>query len=162
MATNTILQCLNDGSDFGVTTSARRQVEVFLASATVAEKDAVSLDMSKTADGDKALYVLKADTDTVTATAFVGVVLKSAEPDGALTAGSRVFVVTAGPVEATVNTATSQGDRLSIGSTGGQLDVVPDVNEGGAATIPLRSIAAIACEDDTAGVATVLVYKQFV
>lgn len=162
MPTNDILQCLNDGADFGVTTSARRRVEVFIASAPVAEKDAVSLDMSKTVDADKALFVLKADTDTATATAFVGVVLKSAEPDGSLTAGSRVFVVTAGPAEAKVNTSTVAGNRLTLGSTGGQLEIVPDVAEGGSATVVLRSIAAIACEADTLGVATVLVYNQFV
>jgi hypothetical protein len=163
MATSTLLQKLDGGSDFGVTTSARRQVEVFIAAETVVEKDAVSLDLSQTEDGDKALKIVKADTGTATDKAFVGVVLKSAEPDGSLTAGSRIFVVTAGPVEANVAGATVAGSLLQIGSTAGQLDVrTVAVDEGGAATFNLFPIAAIAAEADTANVATVMVYKQFV
>ena len=92
MATSTLLQCLNEGSDFGVTASNRRQVEVYIAAETVAEKDAVSLDLSQSVDGDKALKIVKADTGTQEDRAFVGVVLKSAEPDGSLDAGARIFV----------------------------------------------------------------------
>ena len=75
MATSTLLQKLDGGSDFGPTTSARRQVEVFIAAETVADKDAVSLDLSQAQDGDKALKIVKADTGTATDKAFVGIVL---------------------------------------------------------------------------------------
>ena len=161
MATNTILQCLNEGSDFGVTASNRRQVEVYIAAETVAEGDAVSLDLSQSVDGDKALKIVKADTGTATDKAFVGVVLKSAETDGTLDAGARIFVVVAGPVEANVDGSTAAGDYLEISSTAGRLTPVPSVDEGGSATFDLLPVAAIAAEADTANVATVFVYKQF-
>ena len=162
MATNTLLQCLNEGSDFGVTASNRRQVEVYIAAETVAEKDAVSFDLSQTDDGDKALKIVKADTGTPEDRAFVGVVLKSAEPDGSLDAGARIFVVVAGPVEANVAGATGAGSILQIGSTAGQLAVRQvAVDEAGSATFDLYPIAAIAVEADTSNVATVFVYKQF-
>lgn len=162
MATNTLLQCLNEGSDFGVTASNRRQVEVYIAAETVAEKDAVSLDLAQSADGDKALKIRKTDTGTATDKAFVGVVLKSAEPDGSLDAGARIFVVVAGPVEANVDAATVAGSLLQIGSTAGRLAVrETSVDEGGSDTFDLFPIAAIAAEADTSNVATVFVYKQF-
>ena len=168
MATSTLLQKLDGGSDFGPTTSARRQVEVFIAAETVADKDAVSLDLSQAQDGDKALKIVKADTGTATDKAFVGIVLKSAEPDGALTAGSRIFVVIAGPVEANVDGATVAGDFLTIGAVAGQLAVAAtfltdsDGYGGGQVSATPLPVAAIAAEADTANVATVMVYKQFV
>jgi len=161
MATSTLLQCLNEGSDFGVTASNRRQVEVYIAAETVAEKDGVSLDLAQSVDGDKALKIRKADTGTATDKAFVGVVLKSAEPDGSLDAGARIFVVVAGPVEANVDGATAAGNYLEISSTAGRLAPVPSVDEGGSATVALLPVAAIAAEADTSNVATVFVYKQF-
>ena len=64
MATNTLLQYLqsDDGSGvaLGITPSNRRQVERFIASGTIAAGDIVCLDITKTADGDKSLFVTKA------------------------------------------------------------------------------------------------------
>ena len=98
----------------------------------------------------------------------MGIVLKSAEPDGALTAGSRIFVVIAGPVEANVDGATVAGDFLTIGAVAGQLAVAAtfltdsDGSGGGQVSATPLPVAAIAAEADTANVATVMVYKQFV
>jgi len=123
MATSNLLQCLNEGADFGVSTSARRVVETYIAGETVAVGDAVSLDLSETEDGDKALKVVQSDSGTDTDRAFVGIVLRSAEPSGALTAGARVEVVVGGPAEANVDGATAAGNLLQIGSTAGRLAV---------------------------------------
>ena len=162
MATSNLLQCLNEGADFGVSTSARRVVETYIAGETVAVGDAVSLDLSETEDGDKALKVVQSDSGTDTDRAFVGIVLRSAEPSGALTAGARVEVVVGGPAEANVDGATAAGNLLQIGSTAGRLAVREvNVDEGGAATFSLYPIAAIAAEADVANVATVFVYRQF-
>ena len=74
MATNTLLQSLNDSTNQATAGSSnRRQVETFIASAAIDQGDAVSLDASKTDDSDKALYVLKVDTDAATSKCFVAV-----------------------------------------------------------------------------------------
>jgi hypothetical protein len=160
MATSTLIQNLNTGYTdvFGATvsvpgTSNRRQVETFLASATVVVGDAVAFDLSKSVDSDKALYVIKADTDVATSTAVVGIVLGSAESDGSLTAGSKVNVVLGGIVLANVDGATVAGSNLSVGATAGQLAIAAAGN-----TYPT---VAIAVESDTANFAKVVMLKQF-
>ncbi len=117
--------------------------------------------MSKTADGDKTLYVIKADTDVATSTCVVGIVLSSAETDGSLTAESKVLVLTSGIASAAVDGATVAGSRLVCGATAGQLALAADIVESGAATVVQRPIVAIAVEADTANVAKVFFIKQF-
>ena len=166
MATSTLIQKLDStafessktvpGSYTAISpkgVSHRLQTEVFLASATVAVGDAVAFDLSKTADGDKTLYVIKADTDVATSTCVVGIVLSSAETDGSLTAESKILVLTSGLAEANVDGATVAGSNLTVGATAGQLAVAS-----AAATYPT---VAIAVEADTTNVARVLFLKQF-
>ena len=161
MATSTLIQNLNstyvDGFGAsvgsGTATSHRGQFETFIASSTVAVGDAVALDLSKSLDGDKMLYVLKADTDVATATTVVGVVTGSAQTDGALTAGSKVTVCVSGLVLANVDGATVAGSTLCVGATGGQLAVYTNAS--------VQPIVAIAQEADTANFAKVFFIKQF-
>ena len=68
MATSTLVQFLAEGS--GTDTSARRQVQTFIAAEAIAANDAVSLDLAQAIDGDKALKVMKADTGTATDKCF--------------------------------------------------------------------------------------------
>jgi len=166
MATSTLIQNLDSTAFESSTTvpgsytvispkgvSHRLQTEVFLASATVAKGDAVAFDLNKTADGDKTLYVIKADTDVATSTCVVGIVLSSAETDGSLTAESKILVLISGVASASVDGATVAGSNLTVGATAGQLAVAS-----AAATYP---IVAIAVEADTANVAKVLFINQF-
>ena len=167
MATNTLIQYL-ETERFGslpgdpaeavpVSAMNRRQVETFVASEAIAAGDVVSLDLSKTADGDKGIFVSKADTGTATDRAAVGVALAAAAAEG-----DKVEVCVRGVCEANVDGATAAGDLLQISSTAGRLEPrTVAVDEGGAAQFDLYPIVAIASEADTANVATVFVYKQF-
>ena len=148
MATSELIQYLSAGA--GVNTGHRRSEETFLASAAITSGDAVSFDLSKTADGDKTLYVIKSATGTATAKCFVGIALESQA-----TVGGKIRVCTAGVCDATVDGATlaAAGEALVIGATGGRLDVY--------AAASILPIAAISCETDTANVATVFVLRQF-
>lgn len=166
MATSTLLQQLGVSADgFGSSTSNRRQVETFILGGTVSVGDVVALDLSQSADGDKGLIVVRADTAVATATMAVGVVLRgldySATGSVLLTSGYRVEVVTRGLVSANVDGTTVAGSRLIVGATAGQLLVAPDIVESGAATVPQRPIVAIAAEADTANVAKVYVLANF-
>jgi hypothetical protein len=165
MATNTILQSLNTDSDFGGVSAAgasnRRVEEVFIAGETLVVGDCVSLDLAKTADSDKGLIIVKGDTGTATDTCVIGVVLRSAEPSGVLTAGARIEVVTRGIVTANVDGATVAGSRLVVGSTAGRLAIAADIVESGSATVNQRPIVAIAVEADTSNLAKVYVLPQF-
>lgn len=154
MATSTLVQFLAEGS--GTDTSARRQVQTFIAAEAIAANDAVSLDLAQAIDGDKSLKVMKADTGTATDKCFVGIALEGAA------AGARIDVCIAGICEANVAGTTAAGSILQIGSTAGRLDVrTTAVNEGGAATFNLFPVCGIAAEADTANVATIFVFKQF-
>lgn len=153
------LQYLETG--VGKSTSHRSSVEVFLAASTVAVGDAVAFDLSQSVDGDKTLYVVKADTDVSTAWAVVGVVIGSAESDGSLTAGSKIKVATSGVVRANVDGSTVAGSKLTVGATAGQLALAPTIDEAGAATWAVRPVVAIAIEADTANYAKVLFLRQF-
>jgi hypothetical protein len=80
MATSTLIQYLEteqkDGFGasvaVGPATLNRRQVETFLAAATIAAGDLVSLDASQTADGDKAIKIVKSDSAAAAASCPVG------------------------------------------------------------------------------------------
>ena len=152
MATSTLLQYLQstdgDGNTVGVTPSNRRQVERFIASSAMAENDLVALDFSKTADGDKALYIIKAD-DSLISQVAIGFALNAATA-----AGDEVNVTIAGINEsANVVNTTAAGDRLIISSVAGQAKVVTPSD--------IVPIVAVAVEADAANVATVFVLKQF-
>jgi hypothetical protein len=152
MATNTLLQYLQstdgDGVALGITSSNRRQVERFIASSAIAANDLVALDFSKTADGDKALYIIKAD-DSLISQVAIGFALNAATA-----AGDEVNVTIAGIHEsANVHSSVAAGDRLIISSVAGQAKVISASD-----TSP---IVAVAVEADTGNVATVVVLKQF-
>jgi len=154
MATNTILQYLDsqasDGSSYGVSASNRRQIQKFIASETIVANDLVSLDLSKTADGDKGLFIVKADVGTGTDSCAIGFAI-----DGGA-AGEAISVTIAGIHEnANVAAATAAGSPLCVGSTAGRAAVYT-------ASV-LYPVIAIAAEDDSAvtNQATVCVLKQF-
>ena len=155
MATSTLLQYLEPTDGDGVALvgdpSNRRQVERFIATTAVAEGDAVSFDTSKTADSQKTLYVVPADTGAATSKCFVGVALEAAA------AGEELNGVISGLAIANVaaGNAASAGVTLMI-STGG--DFVDYANSS------VLQLCAIACEArgaTTAGQASVVVFKQF-
>ena len=127
MATATTLQSLNTDADFGGVSAAassnRRQVEIFLAQETLVVGDWVAFDFAATADSDVTLGIFKADGNSTPVRTPFGVVLRSAEPTGTLTSGSRIEVVTAGVCDALTDDAAGAGIALGtilkIGSTAG-------------------------------------------
>ena len=127
MATATTLQSLNTDADFGGVSAAassnRRQVEIFLAQETLVVGDWVAFDFAATADSDVTLGIFKADANSTPVRTPFGVVLRSAEPEGTLTSGSRIEVVTAGVCDALTDDAAGAGIALGtilkIGSTAG-------------------------------------------
>lgn len=159
MATQNLLQRLDVAADTTGSSdnaSDRRIEEIFIAAEAITLGDAVSLDMSQTADSDKALKVVQADSGTATDKLCIGIALES------VASGANVRVCIRGFCEANVDAATVAGDLLQIGATAGRLDVrTVAVDEGGAATFDLYPIVAIASEADTANIATVYVYPQF-
>ena len=153
MASATYLQSLDatyeDGTSRGVTPSNRRQTEIFIASAPIVAGDAVSFDTSQTADGDKTLYVLPADTGAQTSKCFVGIALEAAA------AGDQIRVCVAGVCDANIKAGESAtpGINLMI-ETGGEMQ---DYDAGS-----VLQNACISCEArQTDGKATVIVFKQF-
>jgi hypothetical protein len=131
----------------GVAAMNRRQVETFIASEAITANDLVSLDLSKTSDGDKGIFVAQANS-TGTDKCAIGFALNDAEE------GETVDVTIAGiHTSANVDAAVAAGDSLCVGATSGQADVY----EAGF-TFP---IIAIAAEADATNVATVFVIKQF-
>ena len=152
MATSTLLQYLqaDDGSGtaLGITASNRRQVERYIAGGTIAANDLVAFDFSKTADGEIALTVVKADSGSANSIAVVGFALEAAS------AGGELNVTVAGiHVSANVAGAVAKGDRLSISAVAGQADTYVNSD-----TVP---IIGYAVEDDAANIASVMVIKQF-
>tara|TARA_R100000664_G_C2758928_1_gene148203 strand:+ start:2062 stop:2511 length:450 start_codon:yes stop_codon:yes gene_type:complete len=149
MATATILQSLNDSANqSGVTASNRRQVESFIASAAIAANDLVCLDFSKSDDGDKALFIKKADSGDGETVAAIGFALNTAA------AGETCEVTIAGlHVSANVDASTDVGFRLKVSNTAGRAGIYTNTD-----TVP---VIAYAVEADTANVATVFVIKQF-
>ena len=149
MAGSTLLQKLDGETDFGATTSNRRQLEIFLASAAIAKGEVVQLDDAKTG-ADRALYVRKASTTATGNGLAVGVAIEAAAA-----AGDLVRVVVAGYVE----------DVKSAGGVGAGTVV----NAAGAADGEVEPAAAgdlmlfgVGLESE-AGTGTVdmIVYKRF-
>ena len=119
MATNTLLQYLqaDDGDGVALTghPSNRRQVERFIASGTIAAGDIVCLDITKTADGDKSLFVTKANTTSGNTTLTIGVALDAAA------ANDELNVVIRGLAKnANVATGGGIGDRIVGSGTAGR------------------------------------------
>lgn len=159
MATQNLLQRLDTAANTtgsSADASDRRIEEVFIAAEAITLGDAVALDMAQTADSDKALKVVKADSGTATDKLCIGIALAD------VSAGDNLRVCIRGFCEANVDGATAAGDLLQIGSTAGRLAVrTVAVDEGGVATFDLYPIVAIAAEADTSNIATVYVYPQF-
>ena len=148
MATSTLLQTLDaDANQMGVTASNRRQVETFIANATIAAGDLLSLDLAQAANADKALYVKVADTGSDDTRCAVGVALHAA------TAGDPISAVIAGLVEAKVKAGTARGTRMAIYSTAGILEPYQASFED-----PIFAVTGAA---ESGGKAIVFVLKQF-
>lgn len=148
MATNTLLQSLNDSANQATTGSSnRRQVETFIASSAIAANDLVALDIGTSNDSDKALYIIKADSSTGAGVVAIGFAL-----DAAASPGDLVRVTIAGVHESANVDTTVLGDRLKVSSTAGRAGVY-----GAGDTVPVLGYAV---EADTANVATVIVIKQ--
>ena len=167
MATNTLIQKLDatslisnitgsPGSYTSVATpdvSNRRQVETFIAGATVVVGDWLQFDTSATGAA-RVLTVIQATNIALGNPLVCGVCLGSAETDGSLTAGSKINVVVAGYVEgANVDGAVVAGTPLVVDTTAGR---------GQAAATGDISICGVALEADApVNKAAVWVYKQF-
>lgn len=132
MATNTILQKLDGGSDFGATTSNRRQVETFITKETVVVGDWVAFDYDATADGDVTLGVYKADGNSSPVRTPVGVVLRGLDFDVNgnvdLSADKRIEVCISGVCDALVGDNGGAGHAatgvlLQITNTAGVADI---------------------------------------
>lgn len=148
MATNTILQSLNDSTEAaGVTSSNRRQSETFIASAAIAAGAVVSLDLSKSDNGDKALYVREAKSDDANAACPIGVAVNDAE-----TAETVEIIIRGVVEEAKVKgdvTNVAVGDALVATGVLGKLHAIP-IDEGGSAAFNLQAPVAIALEATSA------------
>ncbi len=132
----------------GISAMNRRQLETFVAGGAIAANDLVALDFSQTADGDKAITVVKADSDSTNSICAIGFAINAAA------LGETVDVTIAGMHEsANVKTGILKGKPLSISSAAGEADeyVAGDV-------VP---IVAYATENESSNVATVFVIKQF-
>ena len=168
MATSTLIQKLDGtalvpsssppGSYSVVATpdvSNRRQVETFLAGATVALGDWVAWDTTKTG-AERALFVVPAATAALGNPLVVGVVLSSAESTGALTAGSKINVVISGYCEGAKvdNAVAAAGVALVVDATGaGIANAFAAADTASACGVSLEAAAAGRCD--------VIVYKQF-
>jgi len=166
MATNTLIQKLDatalvpnitgaPGSYTVVTTpdvSNRRQIETFIAGATLTVGDWVAFDTTKSG-AVRVLTVIQAANVALGNALVCGVVIGSAETSGALTAGSRVNVVVSGYVEgANVDGAVTAGDPLVVDTTAGRAHVGVTGDIG---------FCGVALEADVANKAAVWVYKKF-
>ena len=126
MATSTLIQYLQSGE--AGNTSNRGQVETFIARETLLVGDWVAFDYAAAVDGDVTLGVYKADGNSAPVRTPFGVVVRSAESNGALTAGSRVEVCISGVVRAFVGDNGGAGHAatgvlLQITNTAGVADI---------------------------------------
>ncbi len=132
----------------GIEAMNRRQIETFIASEAIAVGDALSLDLAQTNNGDKAIFVMKADTGTNAKRCGIGVAISAAAA-----AGDTVDVCIGGMAEAKVKAGTAVGDRLSIYSSVGILEPYQNTFED-----PILAVAGAA---EAGGTAIVFVIKQF-
>ena len=158
MATQNIIQYLETSQynalpsggtvPVGIEAMNRRQIETFIASEAIAVGDALSLDLAQANNGDKAIFVMKADTGTNAKRCGIGVAISAAAA-----AGDTLDVCIGGMAEAKVKAGTAVGDRLSIYSTVGILEPYQNTFED-----PILAVAGAA---EAGGKAIVFVIKQF-
>lgn len=153
MATNTLIQKLFGADESGVgedsnAVSNRIQIEKFRCSEAITAGAAVSLDLSQSSNGERAMVVAMADGTDACA---VGVYTGGADAIDS-TSGDYIDVVIKGIVEEALvdgsGTNIAVGDALYI-SSAGKL-VAQEIDEGGAATLNLKAPVAIALEASTA------------
>lgn len=159
MATQNIIQYLEttqyyadqrDGSTVAVGPAAmnRRQVETYIASEAIAVGEAVSLDLSKTAEGDIMIHVVVGDNATATAGAFAGFALTAAAE------GETLDVCIAGVCEGLLAAGVAVGDRLRL-DTAGAVDAYANSD-----VFPIVAYAVDANGGGSAANGTVVVIKQ--
>ena len=159
MATQNIIQYLETSQynalpsggtvPVGIEAMNRRQIETFIASEAIAVGDALSLDLAQANNGDKAIFVMKADTGTNSKRCGIGIAISAAAA-----AGDTVDVCIGGMAEAKVKAGTAVGDRLSIfNTTAGVLEPYQNTFED-----PILAVAGAA---EAGGTAIVFVIKQF-
>ena len=136
--------------------SNRRQVETFIAGATVAVGDWLQFDTSKSSAPERVLTVIQASANGTGNPLVVGVCLGSAETTGALTVGSKINVVVGGLAEKAnvANAVAAAGVALTVEAAGaGQAVAITAADTGPACGVTLGA--------PVANVAPVWVYKQF-
>ena len=159
MATQNIIQYLETSQynalpsggtvPVGIEAMNRRQIETFISGAAIAANDLVCLDLSKTANGEKAITIIKADGGDVTKRCVVGFALEAATG-----AGESVDVTIAGlHADANVITGVAKGTGLSTSGTPGRSDAYVAGD-----TVP---VIGFALETAAANKAPVFVIKQF-
>lgn len=136
--------------------SNRRQIETFIAGATVVVGDWLQFDTSKSSGPEKVLTVIQAGANGTGNPLVVGVCLGSAETSGALTVGSKINVIVGGLAEKAnvANAVAAVGVALTVGAAG----VGQAVAIGAGQTGPSCGVTLSA---PVANVANVWVYKQF-
>ena len=155
---NTLLQRLDASADTtgsSVYASNRHLEEVFVAAEAVSAGDFLCLDLSKTSNPDKLLFVKKANNGAAATGLCCGVAIADAG------AGENVRVLIRGIVSANVATGVAAGDRLALSSTGGRAEPLPDIDEAGAAVVPLVPIVAYAITAESSNASDVYVFPQF-
>jgi hypothetical protein len=166
MATSTLIQRLDGtalvasstvpGGYDVVTTpdvSNRRQVETFIAGATVVAGDWLQFDTS-VSGALRVLTVIQASANGTGNPLVVGVCLGSAETDGSLTVGSKINVIVAGyAASANTNGGPVAGQPLVVQTVAGAADAAG----AGITAPPCGAVLA----DLGGGKAEVFVYKHF-
>jgi hypothetical protein len=151
MSTSNLVQDLTAGRATDV--SARREVRAFVAGGAITAGDFVAFKTNETADGDKALKVIRAVTGGSPTAGAIG---PAAHPVGiavsTAASGELVNICVSGIAEANVDSATAIGSLLCSGVTAGRADVY----EAAFLCVPV----AIAIEADTSNVSTVIMLKQ--
>jgi hypothetical protein len=136
--------------------SNRRQIETFIAGATVVPGDWLQFDTSKSSGPEKVLTVIQASANGTGNPLVVGVCLGSAETTGALTVGSKINVIVGGLAEKAnvANAVAAAGVALTVEAAGaGQAVAITAADTGPACGVTLSA--------PVANVANVWVYKQF-
>lgn len=136
--------------------SNRRQIETFIAGATVVVGDWLQFDTSKTSGPEKVLTVIQASANGTGNPLVVGVCLSSAETSGALTVGSKINVVVGGLAEKAnvANAVAAAGVALTVEAAGaGQAVAITAADTGPSCGVTLSA--------PVANVANVWVFKRF-
>jgi len=121
MPTSTLIQYLDTvdsaGVDLGVTPSARRSVETYIARTTITTGDAVVFDNTATGSGAQGIVVATAAFNAAGRPGIVGVCLSGVV--GTVGAPKLVRVVTSGLVVGRVAAATAAGALVSCTAANG-------------------------------------------